>query len=271
MNKLYLAENLRNIDVIHDYWMISKECRATYIKLLALVDFISKNYLVIDGAISAPKIKVYHTQCGEIKKQYADVNVVKNIMTSDCEENAPLLEFPSSELFRVLKENLKLICSIDKLRFEILTDVIKNEVAQCNELAKNDLLISAYYMQLMVEYQMEISLNPSIDDDKIYNIILDTKEYKNKKDLLNLGINLPMRLKIKDYADLVKKREKELKHWSIAKSAIIESSYRERLAKLLRENADTQLRINTEIALMTKIMLGLTIVMAILAGVSIYK
>lgn len=263
---LILHENLVDVDLIKDYFKIAQTCRESYYHLESL-----KHHCEEVAAEDTPsQVCNFLLQVQDFRQRFLMNDVACTHSHNDYIIPPEFCEVEADALYQKVKNNLTLICQMDKLQIEILGFLINYCRRKSKNLVKEEPLLEEIYRELEAEYFLEIMFFHSSDENKIANYKLDTKKTDIKKDLKGENISLPEYFKLSDYSFLVNKRRTEYKHWRRAYMELLRVMPKLKQEKNLNIIAEKQFTYNKHITYLTYLVAILTVIMALFTFLSTY-
>jgi len=269
-----ISENPREIDIMNDLFNVCKECREGFYYLLSAQNLLSSRLsLKRDIKIETYKslnqrIKTAKSEYKSLEEKLLDNQYLRKVNDKLLKAKVNMLE--PLKTYELIKSYIELKVTIDKLQLDIFNFLAESEKAICDSMAEKEPLLKNIYLELYNEFLMIFPFQHSSNEDKITNYTLLIKDREFISDFKRVNIELPEHLNIRDYHYSVQKARNAFRFWRktlIKMTASLDRLHDDERMKLMTEQ---QLILNKNITVMTKIVLGLTIITALFTCISTY-
>lgn len=224
---IILYENLRNIDILDDYWKIAKECRESYYNLLSLENFLNNKTMVLEKQQSSEeqlnKINELNISINKVKEEFIktdgyidnninntdeiskEVSIDLSVHETDSKKYTKCNEYIQEKaILGLLLDFIKLKENIDRIQLEVLTFLNKN-LNDINKVVLNDnKKLENIYVECSNELLVINAFRRSTDEDKIVTYKINCKNKELKEDFKKQRIKLPKVVEVVDYSFNIK-------------------------------------------------------------------
>ena len=282
---IILSENLRQIDIYTDFWIIAKECRESFYYLKSLKNLlINSSFLKADDVI---KYKALRKNISDLIKEFEEldgdlINKSKNKFLVDQEIATELVSnnrikdlsdlkfLKEIEILQYVKNFLDLNSKIGLCQVKILEFLIEVKDKMNKAIVSSDDKLKFPYEEYNLKKLMILAFNHSSDEDMIITNEIVCSDKSIEKALLQLGIEFPINVKTHDNKYTIEKNREIIKmHYELSLKLMDMSE------KLNEENQINKLTKNQysyskQVTFLTWIVAILTVITTIVGGISLY-
>lgn len=250
--EIELVENLREIDLLDDYWTINQEMRNSYLRLSGVRELLDAflhigesrevtklNNKILDGFvenINKLEVRFFKLQQNYVgyKKEILAFDEIAFDEIEDIKEKEKLPQSELEHLFIAIKLFISLTEELDKLCFTVLSKVYELLIQRNNLLSNIKEDTNMYYLCKCESNRARAIFDAHVDEDKIINFRIKKINNRDYTRLVNnFGDGKRLKLKKVDYnyrIELLKKRIlSEYNEFYIISSMITSISNKERI------------------------------------------
>lgn len=266
----FIHENLVEVDIIKDIFLLAKACRESFYFLRSLRNLIEGQVFLKE---SAKEIERYFKQIDQLKKSFENLDEIFGLSDTIKDQMVrlnPVTNMETPFLYDFVKRYIELKSRMDKLQIEILDFLMGEESKMLRKLTEGRPYLSEMEGMLQLDSLVLLAFNHSSEEDRVNSYKLISKDRETILVLKLKGIDLPEIVKIRDYTfELDKKRELfKQRHESFMKLLLKSPELEE--DRNIKELTKKQFSFNKQITILTYIVVLLTILTLVQGSISVF-
>jgi len=272
-NEFVIHEYLRDIDLIDDLFVVSKESRLSYNYLISVRTFFNTHLHTYEK--NEDIIKDFHNRINTIEESYSTIEELALTSEPDIvgDSIVPLkskTEIDPITLYRIVRGHIELKSKIDKLQVDILRYLTDEMLKIITKFTERKPYFKDIESDIHIGMLLRSTFMHSADEDKVTTYKVTCKQKELINELKDDKIFLPEFLKISDYSFQLEKSRELYKFMYESFNKTIMSIPKIEEEQYLKELNKKQYNLNKKMTLLTYIACLLTIISVFMAGVTTY-
>lgn len=265
-----IHENLVEVDIIKDIFVLAKACRESFYFLKSLGNLMGGQFFFKE---SAKEIEKYFKQIEQLKKSFENLDEIFSFSDTIKDQMVrlnPVTNVETPSLYAYVKRYIELKSRMDNLQIEILDFLMGEESKILRKFTEERPYLSEMEGLLQLDSLILLAFNHSSEEDRVNSYKLISKDRETIFVLKSKGIDLPEIIKIRDYTfELNKKRDLfKQRHESFMKLLLKSPELEEE--KNIKELTKKQYSFNKQVTVLTYIVVLLTLLTLVQGTISVF-